>query len=69
MKGVCCKVSDRSLGRTTDEDELALGSQGHSAKKAASTLDTSNSLNIGASPERAYVNMVMAVYCKTSTHH
>lgn len=50
LNGVYCSVNVSRQGSTTDVVGLALGSQGHSGLNAASALETSNSLNNGASP-------------------
>lgn len=52
LNGVCCNVRVRSFGKVTALIMLELGSQGHSAKKPASALETSNSFNRGASPSK-----------------
>ena len=51
LNGVCWSVRVWRFGRETGaEIEDALGNHGHSAKKPASILETSNSLSRGASP-------------------
>lgn len=50
LNGVCCNLRVRSFGKVMTLGVFELGNQGHSAKKPASALDTSNSFNRGASP-------------------
>ena len=52
LNGVCCNLRVRSFGKDITLGVFELGSQGHSAKKPASALETSNSFNRGASPSR-----------------